>query len=535
MSEDSSRSIIQTAKSFFYGTFLSRVVGMVRDMTLAFFFGSSPGIAAFMISFRFANLLRRLIGEGTLTSGFIPHFETIRKEDTKKAALFFRDLFFTMFILTGLLVAILELFLLFFRKYVPYAGSSYEILTLTMIMLPSLVCITLYALNSALLQCLKSYFLPSFAPVLFNLVWIFSMVILRGYPTNIAITGLSIAIGIAFIAQWLFTQVPANKFFVQNLKFSEWFKPKLFSQEIKKLYKPLTLSIIGVGAVQINSALDAIFARISDPSGPAYLWYASRLQQLPLALFSIAIAGALLPPLSRAMKNKHFESYKKYLKQSLSHGFALIFSCTLGIFALGSSALNLIYGRGDFSSAASYESVFCLFAYAIGLLPATFVLLLANGFYAQKKYFIPSMSSVFTVLLNVVLNSLFIFVLNYKTASIALATSISSIFNMCILSFVLTKELGQIFSKELWLSFLKSVICASVAAIVVLLFGFYVVSDVTIGLFVSDTPVIFPREFTKQCIIFFSQAIIFIGTILIMAKVTKNKDLLDLIKKAPFS
>jgi len=200
------------------------------------------------------------------------------------------------------------------------------------------------------------------------------------------------------------------------------------------MIRPMALGVMGVGAMQINSALDSIFARIADLAGPAYLWYAIRVQQLPLALFGLALSGALLPPLSRAMREGNLERYRNLLSGSLRQAAALIIPCAFGLFALGAPGLNLLYGRGDFSSADLRETLLCLWAYGIGVVPASFVLLLAAGCYAKKSYGSPMFASLISVAVNVLLNAFLVFGLHWGAVSIALATSVSAWLNCAILA-----------------------------------------------------------------------------------------------------
>src|SRR5690606_33001542 len=115
----------------------------------------------------------------------------------------------------------------------------------------------------------------------------------------------------------------------------------LFSKEVRVLLKPLSFGLAGVGAAQVNSALDALFARCSDPSGPAYLWYAIRIQQLPFALLGIALSGALLPALSRACS----KNYPDLLREGIRKGVALMVPCSVGMIVLSHAGLDLLYGR----------------------------------------------------------------------------------------------------------------------------------------------------------------------------------------------
>ncbi len=434
---DTTHSVLKSAKSFFAGTALSRVSGLLRDIVIAASFGSSPEIAAFMVSYRLANLFRRLLGEGNLQAGFVPHFASLKEEGGR----FFRDVFFSMALILLVLVALLEAVLWSFRFW---AGPDWLIIiNLTMWMTPGLIFICLYGLNSSLLQCRRKYFIPAAAPVVFNLIWISAVFL------NPDVTFLAIAITLAFAGQWVITAFEGAKL----LPLREWLKPHLFSPEFKRLIRPLLLGIIGIGAVQFNSALDTVFARIADLKGPAFLWYAIRIQQLPLALFGIALSGALLPPLSRA---EDPVKKQELLESALQSGSALMLIATFGIFALGESGINLLYGHGDFTRTDVVETHHCLCAYGLGLVPSVFVLILAAKYYAERNYRTPMIASLLSVGANIGLNALFVFGFNLGAVSIALATSISSFLNAGLLS-------KRVFTRPFWTFFSKIAISCTAA------------------------------------------------------------------------
>lgn len=427
---DTAQTVLKSARHFFAGTLLSRISGMVRDVAMAVSFGSSAEIAAFMVAYRLSYLFRRLIGEGNLQAGFVPYFELARAKGPEEAALFVRDIRASFALSLVGLVLLLEG--VFFAVKIWIGDPSWrEIIELSMWMIPGLLFISLYALNAAVLQCQKRYFLPALAPVAFNCIWILAA--LGTSSTRL----LAIAVTVALAAQWLVTTDWHHS----------WRGAKLFRENFRSLLKPMGLGVIGIGAVQINSALDALFARMADAAGPTFLWYAIRIEQLPLALFGIALSGALLPPLTRALHQGDSERYRSLLGGAFRSSTALMLPCVFGIFALGIPGLNLLYGHGHFLQADVWETFYCLSGYAFGLLPSVWVLLLASGFYAQKNYEAPTKASLCSVGLNIGLNAFFVFGLGWGAVSIALATSISAWCNALYLLFVLGKweKLGKAF------------------------------------------------------------------------------------------
>ncbi|MBI5273335.1 MAG: murein biosynthesis integral membrane protein MurJ [Chlamydiia bacterium] len=517
---DTHRSILRSARRFLGGTVLSRISGLGRDMTMAFCFGSAPEVAAFMVAYRLANLFRRLLGEGNLQSGFVPQFEELRNKNPKEAFLFYRDSAFSLLALLIGIVLVFEAILGFVALQL--TDGWREIAILTMWMAPGLIFICLSALNGALLQCQEEYFIPASAPVLFNIVWILAAFFAYKYSPGEAVRSLSIGVTLAFVGQWLITAFRARQETREHIAWKEWLAPRLFSAEWHRLVRPMVLGISGVSAVQLNSALDALFARFADLSGPAFLWYAIRIQQLPLAFFGIAFAGALLPPLSRAIREGAIERYSTLLASSLRQSAALLVPCTFGLFVLGASGLNLLYGRGDFSSADLRETLLCLWGYGLGLIPAVFVLLFATGFYSKKSYGLPVIASLSSVGINIILNALLVFGLHWGAVSIAIATSVSAYVNCWLLA------KGQETGRTLRL-FLGKLVLVGIAASVASLIVGYFLGDGTVAICRGDA-FVFTQSGAQKILQFGGIGVAFAGAFLLGAQLCGIKECLALLR-----
>lgn len=502
---DTAQTVLKSARHFFAGTLLSRISGMLRDVAMAFAFGSSAEIAAFMVAYRLSHLFRRLIGEGNLQAGFVPQFEAARAKGEE--AIFYRDVAASFAVGIAGLIVVLEGVFFAFRAFISDPAWK-EIIELAMWMVPGLFFISLYALNAAVLQCQKRYFFPAVAPVAFNFIWIVAALVVPSAKV------LSIALIGAFAAQWVIT-------IDRTLS---WRGARLFQDHWRSLLKPMGLGVIGIGAVQINSALDALFARVADVAGPTFLWYAIRVEQLPLALFGIALSGAVLPPLSRALQQGDFSRYRSLLQGAFRSSTALMLPCTFGIFALGAPGLNLLFGHGHFQEAAVFETLYCLWGYAVGLLPSVWVLLLAAGFYAQKSYQAPTRASLFSVAINIGLNALFVFAFQWGAVSIALATSASALFNALYLIGCLRKQLGEVFGDQFWFFFTKMAICSLLPALGVALIG---------RLWMGGT---LPRDLLTQLTQFMGLSSLYVGGLLGLAWWLKPVEFFELLaRKASFS
>lgn len=405
--------LFRSAASFFTGTAFSKISGFARDIVMAWVFGASSEIAAFFVAYRFANLFRRLFGEGNVSAVFVPKFLEMKE----KSFSFYREVYFSFALMLLGAVFLLELLCIALESFAPPMWK--EVFFYTKWMLPGLFFICLYGLKAAYLQSQNRFFKSAFAPAIFNLVWIFALL----WSKSVFI--LALAVVCAFAAQWLFLALGKNPK-------REKKKPlRLFSPGFKAAFNPLFLGIIGIAAVQINTAFDAIFARFADPKGPAYLWYAVRIYQLPISLFAIALSNASLPILSR---EEDGEKKKISLDIAMKKGAFIALVCTFGVFLFSQEIISCLFGYGGFGKGEVLETAKALVGYALGLVPATLSLLLATYHYSKKEYRIPMKASLWSVGFNIALNTFFVFGLKMGALSIALATSISSFCNMAFLA-----------------------------------------------------------------------------------------------------
>lgn len=512
---------------------------------MAYVFGSQPLIAAFMMAFRFSNLLRRLLGEGALQAAFIPHFEGLKEDTHKRAATFFRDLSIALSFFLILLICLVEAGLWGWLIFANPSVDNREVIILTAIMFPSILFICLYGLNSALLQCEGSFFTPSVAPIAFNVFWILTVFYLKDRVPSEAIVTLGFAIVGASFFQWLMT-VPKSFFFLfTQLKTELWKKIQLKSQDIKTIARPLLLSIVGVSAAQINNALDPLFAWAGDREGPAYLWYALRIQQLPLALFGIAFAAAMLPALSRHLKAGETRKYIALLSTGLKRCLSLMLPCTFAIFVLGLSGVNLLFGRGDFSSHAVAQTTLCLWAYGLGIVPQTLLIIFASALYAQKAYGITTANAFLALVINCLLNALFIYVFKWPSASVALATSLAAGVNFAVLVSLFFKGLIEKHpslrnllhnqSKELIYCLLKLLFCCLLATGGTVVLGRLVFNESTLQLFRFGEVDFLPSAFWQQLIAFAVQFFSFLALFWGSAYLTGLKEVTSFFSSEPSS
>ena len=532
---DSVSSIKRSALRFFSGTALSRVTGMVRDMVLAFAFGTHEALAALFVAIRLSSTCRRLFGEGALQSAFIPFFEELRKESSERAFHFFRDLTYLMgLFLTGFVILSIAALQVSFY-FIDWSPGNREIIHLMILLMPSLFFICLFGLNISLLQCQKKYFTAGIAPAYFNLIIAFGaffMHITRSQNANPqdAMPYVALLMVLGYIVQWLVSFLPALKILRQIIQDGIFRCIQVVSQDIKGFGKPIALGMLGAGASQINNAIDSIFARAADPEGPAQLWYSMRIQQLPLALFGIALSGALLPPLSRAIQAGRKEEYLGFLDFALRRVGALLIPCTLALYAMGTALINLIYGRGDFQAHSVLTTTGCLHGYAFGLLPMGLVIVLAPAFYANKDYATPARGAFLALFSNVFLDAFMVYVLGWKAVSVAVATSISSWINVFYLWYYLERHFGHVLSKAGQKEVVKGTILCVIAGILTWLFQSNLYTTPSFFSCFSDSPETLPTHFMSQLVSLFMPSVFFISLLVTLAWSTKANDLLGLFR-----
>ena len=510
-------------RRFFSGVFLSRLSGLGRDLSMAFIFGDHASIAALMVAFRFSNLLRRLLAEGPFQSTFVPYFEGIRNKNPENANFFFRKLLILLIFLLVVITVIVEIGLGFILSHYSLSAGNYEIIVLIRWLFPSIIFICLYGLNASYLHCHDAFFIPSFAPFVCNCMWIMGVIYMRNHDPYLAMPTIAKFIVVGFMLQWLFTLPLTMKHLV--FRFKNCWNLRI-PKEVKMLLKSFAIGAIGVGALQINAFIDSLFARSADLRGPIYLWHSIRLQQLALAMLGIALVSTITPTLSRLIKAKETDNAKAVFSYGYKRILLIMIPCTFAIFALGAVSVNLIYGRGCFLDFARMQTTFCLWAYSLGLLPSTLVLLYSSLFFAHSNFRIPTKCSVYSVLINISLNALFIYIFKMGVVSIALSTSISAWLNVLMLQKA-AKEIG--WDMRYTFSKISSILFASFLCLIfVIVIDHYMLDQTLTMLILQKTPS-FAKSFSIQLIHFFILFAAFFGSLGSYMMIFKNEDFKELL------
>ena len=432
--------ITKAATTIGMGTFLSRILGFFRDMVIAHFFGAGLAADAFFVAFRIPNLWRRLVGEGSLTISFIPvytEYLTHRsEEETRKVThIAFTIAGVVLLILTVLGILFSAILIRIIAPGFTQIPEKFQLtVTLNQIIFPYLFFMGLFALCMGILNSRRYFFAPAIAPIFLNISIILS-VFLFYHAFQKPVMTLAVGVLAGGVIQFLF-QIPFLMKRGINFRFNFNFR----HPAIKRIGFLMIPGLIGTAVYQFNVFIDTIFASFLPSGSVSYLYFADRLLEFPLGIFAIAIGMASLPSLSELASQGKVEE----LKETLSFTFRLVsfisIPAMVGLIALKTPIINLLFQRGLFDYSATVMTAKALLFYSVGLWAIAGARTVVLAFYSLQDTWTPLKIALICLGANVIFNSILIYPL--KHAGLALATSLSSTLNLILLSQKLNMKLG---------------------------------------------------------------------------------------------
>jgi len=448
-------------------TLCSRILGFVRDVVIARLFGVYLYAQAFVIAFKIPNLLRDLVGEGATNAAFVPVFSEYTAADKKKE--FWELANVGMNVLLAVLSVITLLGIIFSPFLVRLIAPGFSAnpvqfqttLRLTRIIFPYILLIGLTAYSIGVLNSLRHFTIPAFAPCLLNIsIIIFALIWGEG------IKGLASGVLVGGILQ-LAVQVPV--LYKRGFRFR--FTHNFNHPQIKRIGKLMVPRLFSSAIYQLNNFVDTIFgslAFIVGEGGVAALYFSYRLIQFPLGIFGNSLSQAILPTLScQAMEQEHTK-----LKATLSFGLRsilfIMLPASIGFMVLSKPIIWTLFKGGKFDLYSVQATANALFFYSIGLFAYGANRVLQCGFFALKDTVTPTKVAGLALAINIILNSVLMYPM--KLSGLALATSISGILSFLILFFLLQKKVGGLNLKALFFYFSKiflaSIVMGAVCAAV---------------------------------------------------------------------
>lgn len=456
---------------------VSRLLGLVREKVIAYYFAAGVGGDAFYAAFRIPNLMRDLFGEGALSKAFVTTFTATELEDGEEAAWRLASRVFNATFLLLTLITVIGIFaapaivdLIFTGKGfqdVPlnpsehFGFESKRDLTvyLTRIMFPYLILVSLAAVTMGLLNSKGKFGLPASASSFFNIgsliVGVWGYYIAPSFDLH-RTTGMAVGVVIGGALQFLI-QVPSMR------RVGFHYQPLLSfrDERIRQVIRLIGPAILGVAALQINVLVNSIFAS----EGEGWLTWinrAFRLMHLPIGVFGVAISTVALPNLAKLVTAGDMEAYRRSFSYALRLTFLLTVPASLGLMVLAEPICRLIFEGGQANPLDTQQTAGALFYYAFGLCGFSAVKIATDGFYTFNDTRTPAVVSLCTVGLNITLNYFFIYRLGFDHRSLALSTSCTITLNFLALLFLLRGRADGLGLSGIWLLLLKLALASTV-------------------------------------------------------------------------
>lgn len=444
------RSIVKSAGIIGFATLCSRILGFIRDIVIARMFGVYVYAQAFVIAFKIPNLLRDFVGEGAVNAALVPVFSEYTVKHSREE--FWELVHVTLNIMLVLVTAITLAGIVFspviIRLIAPGFITSPDKLAITIklnrIIFPYVILISLTAFSMGVLNTLKHFTVPAFAPCLLNIA-----IIVCAFIWGEGVTGLATGVLVGGVLQ-LAIQIPVLYKKGFRFKFTRRFRHPAVNNILKMMLPRVASSSI----YQLNNFVDSIFASlwyIVGEGGVAVLYFSYRLILFPLGIFSNALSQAILPTFSRQALEETPENLKYTLSFALRATFFVMLPASVGFMVLSGPIVSALFEGGKFDSYSARLTAQALFFYSLGLCAYGGIKILSSCFFALKDTVTPTKVSFVSLIMNVAFNSLLMFPM--KLNGLALATSISGIASFFILFSKLNKKLGGLETGRIVASF----------------------------------------------------------------------------------
>ena len=463
-SEGGSPRLARSAGVFGLATITSRILGLVREQVMAYYFGAGDANDAFRVASRIPNLVRDLFAEGAMSAAFIPTFTrqlTLKgKEESWRLA---NSVINALVIVTGVIVVFGIIFAEpLVRFYAPnfsaVPGKIELTIHLARIAFPFLTLVAIAAVLMGMLNSLGHFFVPALSPAMFNVAGIVMALTLIPLAPHFGvqpITIVAIATLVGGLGQLVIQMPPLRK---EGFRY----RPEIDFKDpaLRRALLLMGPGTIGMAATQINVFVNTQLATSQGTGAVSWLDFAFRLMYLPIGLFGVSVATAATPAISRMVAEGNFERIRSTLASALGLMLFLNLPATIGLIVLARPIIAVIFEHGEFTSADTLATAAALQLYAIGLIGYSIVRIISPTFYALGRSRVPVMVSAGSVLINIVLNVTLVRSMGYR--GLALGTSITAILNAAVQMFLLRREINGIGGTRIAASFARVMAAASV-------------------------------------------------------------------------
>ena len=471
------RKLARSTLIFSVATGISRVLGLVREMVAAYYFGISGAINAFTVAFQIPNLVRALLADAALSGAFVPVFsDLLEKGERKRAWRVASTIFWLVLLVLGALTALFILIApLLIRPFGVPDGDFDLAVGLSRVLFPIVVLLGLSGVIVGILNTYDHFTVPALTPIAWNLAIILGLWLgvprVSGEDAQLYVYAGAILVGTLI---QLLLPVPWLRGLDGRLQLViDWRDPAV--RRFFKLMLPVTLTL---GLINMNAVIDTLFAsRLLDPNlAPAAINAAFRLYMLPQGMFSVAVATVLFPALARYAAQNDLDAFRSTISTGLRQIAFLLIPASIVSAVLAQPIVRLVYERGAFTESDVTIVAACLAAFSLGLVFNGWMLMLSRGFYGLQSNWIPTAIGVGTLGLNAMLD-----VALYRVGiwGIPLATSLVNIVGVAFLVFFLRRRVGGVDLARI----IDAVVRVTVASAVLggVAFGIWYVLDEALG------------------------------------------------------
>jgi putative peptidoglycan lipid II flippase len=463
------KSIAKSAGIISAGTIFSRILGFIRDILIAGFFGTGIASQAFVVAFRLPNLFRDLVAEGAVNSAFVPVFSEylVRKKERDFWDLTRAVLVILLFVLTAIaflgVIGAPWLVRIIAPGFIREPQKLELTIRLSRILFPYLILVGLAAYSMGILHTFKSFFAPAFGPAVLNLTMIASILLaVRYYQAEpIILVGFGVLLGELL---QILIQLPILRHFGWRISLKTM-KPDMRHPGVKQIGTLLGPRVFGSAIYQLNVLVDTVMASLGGIVGEgavAAIYYANRIIQFPLAIFGIALSSAVLPTLSQQASSGDYVQLRRTAAFSLKAIYFVMLPASLGLAILAGPVITILFQRGRFDAYSTQITSLALLFYSLGLLAFAGVKILVSCFYSLQDTRTPVKVSFLALIINAVLNIILMFPL--KVGGLALASAISATLNASMLYFILKGRIGSIIDAQSASYFFKVTLSAMIMA-----------------------------------------------------------------------
>ncbi len=419
-------------------TMISRIIGFLRDMVMARYFGAGFATDAFFVAFKLPNLLRRIFAEGAFSQAFVPVLAEFKSRKTHAETQHF----------VASVAGLLGLVLLFFTLLgVAFAGTVIVItapgfttdpekfqltITLLRITFPYILFISLASMISGVLNTWGKFSVPAFTPTLLNITWLVFALVFRHYfhPPIIAIAWAVFTGGLLQLA----FQIP----YLRKINMPVMPRLDFKNSAVWRVVRLMGPAIFAMSISQISLVINTIFASFLPSGSVSWMYFADRLMEFPTGVLGVALGTILLPSLSKHASSKNTQEFSKTMDWGVRLCLLMALPATVGLAITAKQLTMTLFMHGKFNMFDVVMTERALIAYAVGLMGLILVKVFGPGFYANQDIKTPVKVAIFVLISTQLMNLAFIGPL--KHAGLALSIGLGACLNATTLCYLLIKR-----------------------------------------------------------------------------------------------